>query len=284
VIEQLVPGPPAWTGDASELVDLDLYPLLEPGSPRYAQVVEAARADLRAKGAAELAAFVRPDAMALLLADARALAPFAWRRSGMGSAYLATPDPDLPELHPRRWLGPRSLGAVAYDLFPQSSPLRVLYEWDAVMSFVEAIVGRGRLYRYADTCGALNLSVMIAGDELQWHFDQTDFVVSLALQDAERGGDFEVVPFIRSERDERYGAVRDVLNSDRSAVVALEMTPGTLLVFEGRYSLHQVSNVAGAVDRLVALLSYDTKPGTVSSDWLRKLRYGRGPEAHSRNG
>ena len=152
------------------------------------------------------------------------------------------------------------------------------------MSFVEAIVGRGRLYRYADTCGALNLSVMIAGDELQWHFDQTDFVVSLALQDAERGGDFEVVPFIRSERDERYGAVRDVLNSDRSAVVALEMTPGTLLVFEGRYSLHQVSKVAGAVDRLVALLSYDTKPGTVSSDWLRKLRYGRGPEAHSRNG
>ena len=32
------------------------------------------------------------------------------------------------------------------------------------------------------------------GDELQWHFDQTDFVVSLAIRDAEVGGDFEVVP------------------------------------------------------------------------------------------
>ena len=284
MIQQPVPEPPAWTGDPSELVDLDLYPLLEPGSPRYTRVAEVARGGLRAQGAAELADFVRPDAMALLLADARALAPFAWRRSGMGSAYLAAPDPDLPERHPRRWLGPRSLGAVAYDLFPQSSPLRVLYEWDAVMSLVEAIVGRGRLYRYADTRGALNLSVMIAGDELQWHFDQTDFVVSLALQDAERGGDFEMVPFIRSERDECYGAVRNVLNRNRSAVVALEMRPGTLLVFEGRHSLHQVSKVGGGVDRLVALLSYDTKPGTVSSDWLRELRYGRQPEAHSLNG
>ena len=37
----------------------------------------------------------------------------------------------------------------------------------------------------------MNLAVMIEGDELGWHFDQTDFVVSLAIQSSDDGGDFE---------------------------------------------------------------------------------------------
>ena len=53
------------------------------------------------------------------------------------------------------------------------------------------------------------------------------------------------------------------------------MTPGTLLVFAGRYSLHRVSPIEGSTPRLVALLGYDTKPGTMSSDLLKEVRYGR---------
>ena len=53
------------------------------------------------------------------------------------------------------------------------------------------------------------------------------------------------------------------------------MEPGTLLVFEGRHSLHRVSPIEGATTRLVALFGYDTKPGTMSSDLLKMIRYGR---------
>ena len=53
------------------------------------------------------------------------------------------------------------------------------------------------------------------------------------------------------------------------------MTPGTLLVFAGRHSLHRVSPISGPTSRLVALLGYDTKPGTMSSDLLKEVRYGR---------
>ena len=67
-----------------------------------------------------------------------------------------------------------------------------------MLALIAAILDRGPLYRYADPFGALNLAVMGEGDELQWHFDQTDFVVSLAIQSADRGGDFEVAPRIRS--------------------------------------------------------------------------------------
>jgi hypothetical protein len=55
----------------------------------------------------------------------------------------------------------------------------------------------------------------------------------------------------------------------------LAMNPGTLLIFEGRYSLHRVSPISGSTLRYVGLLAYDTKPGTVGSSLLRTDRYGR---------
>ena len=52
-------------------------------------------------------------------------------------------------------------------------------------------------------------------------------------------------------------------------------SPGTLLVFEGRHSLHRVSPVGSGLPRHVGLLAYDTRPGTMGSDLLRQDRYGR---------
>jgi hypothetical protein len=116
---------------------------------------------------------------------------------------------------------------------------------------------------------------MTEGDQLQWHYDQTDFVVSLAIQSADEGGDFDVVPRIRDAHDEQYDDVAALFAGDHSRVVTLAMTPGTLLIFEGRHSIHRVSPVAGRTVRHVGLLAYDTKPTTVSSELLREIRYGR---------
>ncbi len=140
------------------------------------------------------------------------------------------------------------------------------------------LLGRDRLFRYADPLGALNLAVMRDGDELAWHFDQTDFVVSIAIQSSEAGGEFECVPMIRSADDERYDDVRALLAADPSVpVTGVPMTPGTLMLFEGRRSIHRVSPIRGGRPRHVALLAYDTKPGTDSSELLERVRYGRQP-------
>jgi hypothetical protein len=237
--------------------------------------VERGRAELQATGACEIPGFVRPDVLPQFVADARRLAPLAHHSGGLGTAYLGFPDESFPSEHPQQWLGEYSVGAVAYDLFPEDSVIRRLYEWDPLMEFVASVLGLERIYRYADEFGALNLAVMGDGEQLQWHFDQTDFVVSLAIEDAEAGGDFEVAPQIRSAEEERYDAVARVLAGDTDQVVTLPMTPGTLLIFAGRNSLHRVSPITGATDRLVALLAYDTKPGTRSSDLLAEVRYGR---------
>jgi hypothetical protein len=238
--------------------------------------VESGRKQMRELGACEVAGFVRPEALAAFVEDARRLAPLAHRSGGLGTVYLGFPDESYAFGHPRQWLGNYGVGAVAYDLFPADSPIRRLFEWDELRAFVAAILGLETIHPYADPLGALNLAVMGEGDELQWHFDQTDFVVSLALQDADVGGDFEVAPFIRSSDDEHYDDVARVLGGDdAAALTVLPMTPGTLLVFAGRNSMHRVTPIHGVTPRLVGLFGYDTKPGTMSSELLKAVRYGR---------
>jgi hypothetical protein len=266
---------PTRRGDPEDLVDLDRYPLRSPAAASYGAVVAEARRQMAARGAAEIEGFVSPAGVAELVRDADALAARAHPSGGQGTAYLEFPDFSLPEDHPRLRFGDYRVRAVAYDLVPLDSPLRRLYEWDPLKDLVEAVLDRGPIFRYADPFGALNLAVMGEGDLLQWHFDQTDFVVSLAIQSAESGGDFEVVPRIRESDDERYDDVTAVLDGERSRVETLPMRPGTLLVFEGRHSLHRVSPIAGGRWRHVGLLAYDTKPGTTGSDLLRADRYGR---------
>ncbi|MGH7288851.1 MAG: HalD/BesD family halogenase [Myxococcota bacterium] len=261
-----------------KLVDLERYPLLAPGTPRGKRVVSEARAELARVGMAVLPGFLRDEVLAPLARECDALAALGHFSEVRGTPYIDVPDFSLPEGHPRRTLGRSALSAVAYDRFPPSSGLRALYEWDPLLEFVRVLLGRERLFRYADPLGALNLAVMRDGDELAWHYDQTDFVVSIAIQSSESGGEFECVPMIRDIDDERYDDVRALLAGDpRVPVTGVPMTPGTLMLFEGRRSIHRVSPIRGERPRHVALLAYDTKPGTDSSELLKRVRYGRLP-------
>ncbi len=256
-------------------VDTDRYPLYDVDETIGSSAVRDARQQLAASGYAELPGFLNSRGVSELVADAEAMTCRAYASGGPGTAYLERPDLDLADDHPRRWTGRFSLRAVPYDLIPLSSPLRRLYEWEPLTNLVSAVLGRGTLHRYSDPFGALNLAVMGEGDELQWHFDQTDFVVSLAIQTAQEGGNFDVAPLIRSSHDEHYREVAAVLDGDTAGVRTIAMNPGTLLVFEGRNSLHRVSPISGSRLRHVGLFAYDTKAGTTGSELLRMSRYGR---------
>jgi hypothetical protein len=267
--------------DAATLVDLERYPVLDldgAGAP----VVERHASELRDTGVSILPGFLRAEVLPALVAECDDLATGAHLQDVQGTPYLELPDEAAwPAGHPRTTWSRSSVHTVAYDRFsPTRSLLRALFEWDPLLELVSRILGRAPLFRYADPLGAMNLAVMQDGDELGWHFDQTDFVVSLAIQPSDGGGEFENVQRLRwvdgGGLDERYDVVEDVLEGSAAELVTtVPMTPGTLMLFEGRWSLHRVTPVTGATPRHVALFGYDTKPGTMSSELLKLVRYGR---------
>ena len=257
------------------LVDLKRYPILDLTTDAARALTRHCRQQLDETGACELPGFLKPAAVEMLVREADELSAGAYHSVARGTPYLEPPDLALPEDHPRRILDDTSVGVVAYDQFPAASPMRRLYEWNGLMEFIAAALGKEKLYRYADPFGALNLAVMGDGERLHWHYDMTDFVTSIALRAAERGGDFEYVPLIRSAAEQNYPRVQRLLLGSSDGVVRVPMNPGTLLLFEGRNSIHRVTPIAGATTRLVALLAYDTKTNTKSSKLLQMARYGR---------
>ena len=231
---------------------------------------------MKSNGYCLLQGFMKEEALELMVREAREIAPFAFHNTLTGNAYLTPQDPDLDDDDVRKIEDTTALGAVAYDQVPNGSALRRLYEWDGLMEFLADALGYERLYRYDDHLGALNLAVMKEGDHLRWHFDQTDFVVSLLIQDCLAGGKYEVYPKTRSAEEENFDLVKDIVkNNRREGILTLDIKPGCLVLFKGRHSLHRVTTVQGDVDRLIALFGYDTSSGVCGSDYLKMIRYGR---------
>ena len=75
---------------------------------------------------------------------------------------------------------------------------------------------------------------MEQGDEFGWHYDTNDGAVSLVLQSAEEGGDFEYAPLIRSERDENYNQVGSIFSGEKTPDVADALpSPAAAAVLQG---------------------------------------------------
>jgi hypothetical protein len=260
---------------ASALIDLERYPIDDLASAGAQSVVAEQRTALRERGVALMHGFVRPEVVEALCEEATALQSVAYLEDVWGTPYLSLPDESFPPDHPRRYEGRSLTWVVGYDQVPQNALLRALYEWDGLKDFVAAIVGAPVLHRFADPLGALNVALMHAEHTQAWHFDNTEFVVSLALQSSEAGGLFECAPAIRDAEAEHYDDVAAVLSGEGDRLEVYPMTPGTLMIFAGRNSLHRVSPVEGDTPRYVALLSYDERPDADSSELFKLVRYGR---------
>ncbi len=132
-----------------------------------------------------------------------------------------------------------------------------------------------QVYRHGDELGALNVMLYEPGDELGWHFDGADFVVTLMLQPPLAGGAFEYVPMLRSPDDENYHGVSALLHGDRDRVRGMSGREGTLALFRGHSSPHRVTPVEGTRARINAVLAYATVPDAQLSPANRELFYGR---------
>jgi hypothetical protein len=93
--------------------------------------------------------------------------------------------------HPRALLQHSAKQAIAYDQIPAGAAIRRLYESDDLTAFIAAVLGKRVLYRSADPLDALEIAIFGDGDELGWHFDNSEFSVTVMYQQAEAGGHFD---------------------------------------------------------------------------------------------
>lgn len=257
------------------LIDLDRFPLHAPDSPAYRAALDAVQADLDAVGCAVLKGFVREEALAGLVAEADRVAPLAHRSFGRTNAYFTQDRDDLPAAHPLRRFYDRSNAFVPADNFDAASPLRCLYQWPAFAGFIQTALRERNFYPYADPLADVIINVTEEGNGFPWHFDTNNYTVTLALQNGEQGGAFEYVPWLRTSSDENYSGVQAVLDERSDDVRTLELEPGDLQLFKGRYALHRVRPVIGATRRYVAIFSFVEKEGMVGSPERTRQLYGR---------
>jgi hypothetical protein len=262
------------TPPIADLIDLDRYPIQELGNPAIQALIAQCQASLRERGAVSLEGFIRPEAVAAMARQGAALASRGYPNDDTHNVYFTEIDETLPAGDPRGLPVRSAQKAVAMDILPDDFGVKRVYAWDGLTAFVTAALEQDVLYRSEDTLDGCNMTVYDAGDELGWHFDNSEFSVTLMIQPAERGGIFEYVPATRSPGDERYDEVAAIVQGKR-AVLKLDTRPGTLAFFRGRYALHRVSPVEGSTPRLNSVLTYSSAPGHRLSPLTAKLFYGR---------
>lgn len=265
-----------------DLVDLGRYPIDRPGSAALDRLIGDVRRDLAEDGCAVLPGFAHEAGLARLVDEADRVAVHAHRSFGRTTVYFGTDDPALPAGHPARQFFDRSNAFIPADNFAPDGPLRRIYEHPGFMPFIREALGEPeeRFFRYDDPLADVIINMVEEGDGFPWHFDTNTFTVTLAVQNAEQGGAFEYAPMLRSPEDENFTGVARILAGDRSKVRVLELQPGDLQIFRGRFSLHRVAPVAGPRRRYVGIFSFVDRPGMCGSVERTRQLYGRVLQHH----
>jgi len=261
---------------AGALIDLERYPIHRGGSDALREMIAEARAKLDEDGCAVLKGFVRREALPILVNEADKASPNAHASRNRTNAYFSKDDGNLDASHPIRRFFDRSNAFIPADNFAAGSGLRAIYDYPPFAAFIRNSLGEteSHFFPYGDPLADVIVNMADEGNGFPWHFDTNNFTVTLALQNAENGGEFEYAPDIR-KGDENFDEVSRVLDGKSDLVKTLVLEPGDLQIFKGRYSLHRVAPLKGSQRRYVAIFSFVEEPGMVGSVERTLQLYGK---------
>ena len=206
----------------SYFIDLQNFPIHEPQSSKYQQIVKEAQEALEFDGCYVLPSIVNKEAINDMRAESTKIESLAHYTSNKVNVYFSKDDPTYPEDHPRRFFMERSNGFVSGDKFPENSLIKELYYSEELKNFIADCLGIP-IYHYADPLASLTMNVNKPGDRFSWHYDTNEFTVTMLVQDCDEGGVFQYVPNIRNKEDECYDEVLKLLKGDMSRVKEIKI-------------------------------------------------------------
>jgi len=269
-------------GDLSDVIDLDRYPINRPGSPAWTSMLERIHAQLADDGCLVLADFLRPAALELAEEEIALLATRIPIRRYASTVYAraaleASLPADDPRVQPLVW----HAGHVTRDMIAPYTIAHRVYASAYFKAFIAACTKRERVFEYADPLAGLVATVLPPTGSYPWHYDTNEFVVTIMTRKPDIGGTFEYCADLRGPGDENLPGLADVLSGQHPEMIrTVDVEPGDLQLFLGRYSLHQVTRTDGDTDRHVMVFSYADRPGVIGPVDRTRAVYGRVTEAH----
>ena len=259
--------------EEESLIDLEKYPIHENNSKRE-KLITSVRKDLDLLGCAVIKSFLTEKAVRVLTLEADEVSDKAYRSYNRTNAYFTKDDPNLDKNDPRRKFFERSNAFIPADNFKNNGPLRTIHNYPFFDGFIQDCLNQKQIYRYSDPLADVIINLANKGNGFPWHFDTNNFTVTIAIQNAEEGGVFEYAPNIR-KKNENFKEVNKVIDGTSNKVVSINLEPGDLQLFKGRYSLHRVTPISGKTNRYVAIISYVQEPNMVGSPERTKQLYGK---------
>jgi alkylated DNA repair dioxygenase AlkB len=258
-----------------DILDLDHYPLDKPGSAKWLALVEKCQTDLTKDGMFNLEGFVKNEALAKAVAELKpVIDTLSFVHTRRHNIYFKKEIPGLAADHPALAMTETINHTVCYDQIPNSIPAWI-YEWPPFIVFLAAVMKKDALFPMRDPLARINVMAYRDGEQLNWHFDRSEFTTTLLLQAPEQGGDFVYRSDLRSENDQNYDGVAKLLRGEDDQVKTLKLSAGTLNVFRGKNTAHKVSTIKGGSERIIAVFSYFDRPGVMFSKEDQTGFYGR---------
>lgn len=288
-------------GGTSVLDDSHLF-----ASSEAQSAIQVAGTELTKHGAVSFPNFLTDTAIQSTVDDLRGQEDNAFTTNDVHTAYLK--DVDLDRFSENSVYNHEMRTVVAslpYDEIGSDSVLRSLYHDPRLLKLVSLIVGK-QLYLSDDPLGCCSINVFRPGYHHSFHYDESEFSVTLMLQPAEdsSSGLFQYTsPLRQHENDlaleqtanfihqyDPVGLATKVLEeTSRQSICdsgddnrnldpklhTLDFAPGTLLVLAGSKSLHRVTQIRGNRSRLVAVLTFASAPGFSNSEAVQKMFWGR---------
>ena len=260
----------------SKILDLEKYPIDQPASKDYLQIIDSVKASLSKDGCALLPNLLTKKGLSALVSESEDKKSKAYYSdSKLCNVYLGKGNPNESNDHPQNVFMERSNGFITSDLFDKETQAYKLYHWKPLRDFLAACLDKDKLYIYADPISNMIVNLCKPGQTFNWHFDTNEFTITFLLKEASLGGFFEYVPNLRTKDDECFKDVKQVLNGDKTRIKRLKLNAGDLQFFLGRYSLHRVTHNTGKTDRLLLIQSFTEQQNVVGNPDRVKDLYGK---------
>ncbi len=196
-----------------DFLDLDSYPIDQPGSAPYLALVKRCQDNLIDKGMFNLDGLLLPHTCQNAVKEIEPVmqsASFTHRREH--NIYFLKNIPELNPDHPALRKVETINHTVCADQILDSIVVKV-YEYEPLIRFIADVMQKPKLFTMLDPLALVNVMAYRDAEALNRYCDRSEFTTTLLLQHPDVGVLFEYRSHHRTHSNPHYDAVTSLLNT-----------------------------------------------------------------------